>query len=92
MQVCENESENDPRVVVFNAGLQQIFTFYKMDPIKLSISDYVNILQQNVRRQEYTKHFDEYLCKKDVLLIAQSQFCAITSYCTIPLIFDIYKF
>ena len=27
-----------------------------MDPIKLSISDYVNTLQQNVRRREYTKH------------------------------------
>ena len=40
-----------------------IFTFYKMDPIKLSISDYVNILQQNVRKQEYTKHCDEYWCK-----------------------------
>ena len=40
---------------------KDIFTFFKMDPIKLSISDYVNILQQNVRKQEYTKHFDGYL-------------------------------
>ena len=32
-----------------------------MDPIKLSISDYVNIPQQNVRRQENTKQFDEYI-------------------------------
>ena len=40
---------------------KDLFTFFKMDPIKLSISDYVNILQQNVRKQEYTKHFDGYL-------------------------------